>query len=453
MPTEPISIYNRRQLELYFKANIPRPGWRPWFRAIESIPLTPDAADSAPKLGGLRKALGRLRKAFRSATADARFRFAVYYWLYPFEQEVNLETGLLFILKQAGLDHLKEKQITAAMLQESDRILREHPALTNWIRDRSALLQFLIREERPPQFQRALFHLRNQLIRVVNLLWQDPTTAVELADELIDKALRGAAQVVHAELGGDAPGPLNASLMLPFQEPEAVVDYLAAVDVPARQGKDRADQIWKPLPRAPRTHLVVVAETVGHEHAGFWVPVVDGDRGARVPGAPAAFENHVGSCVFRHDLMELDGFPEDMNARWRTHIRERVRGRHFVSLPFVVDHQEGFGKVALAVLNVNADPPAGDEWYRALHQVWLERARDAAAPFVEIAFYAVLAKFAVLRVSDSTEPGLDISPPDLDISPAVWKRLPGAPVGYGRDLHEQTEAIIRSAQAQLEEDA
>jgi hypothetical protein len=198
----------------------------------------------------------------------------------------------------------------------------------------------------------------------------------------------------------------------------------------------RAEKIWTRLPAEPQSYLMVVAETVHHEHVGFWVPLVDGDGGKRLPGAPEAFANHAGSAVFRHDVPKLHGFGEDVNARWAEHIRTRVRGRHFVSLPFLVERNEGLGAVVPAVLNVNADPGEGAEWYRAMHTEWLVCARDGASPFVEIAFYAMQAKLSVV----SPEGGNDT--PLLDMLAPEWRLLPGAPMALPSGEHnDRTEEV------------
>lgn len=442
-----ISIYDRAALRNYFEARIRKPGWRPWYSAIDGIPR-----EFTAPVHGIPIKIGLVAETLRKASTESRVRFVAYYWLYPFEQDTLLDPGLGYLLKQAGLDHLERCRVAKLVSEECGRQVREHSDVANWAKARVALLDFEARERRPSQFGRVLFILRNRLLRVSNLLWQDPAAAIRLADDVTDQALRGAAQIVHSELGANSKGTLNASLMLPSGSPSGTAEILAVLSQSAVENERRATEIWKGLPSEPRSFLVVVAETGHHEHLGFWVPIAEGDGGKWLPGAPEAMANQTGSVVLRHDVPRLHGFSDQVNKRWSEHIRTRVRGRHFVSLPFLVERAEAAGDVVLAVLNVNANPGEGGEWYRALHHEWLERARDAAAPFVEVAFHATKAKLAVASGALGAGGG-----PLLDTLPLEWRLLPGvassrAEADRQRDHQDSSEldlSVGKQVDAQL----
>lgn len=407
-----LSIHDKRQLRDHYDANVARPRWRPWFRSVDAIPNRLSLSVSGGEIG-----LGGLSRAFRAVTEESRVRFAAYQWLYPHEREMGSPEGLAHILAAAGLDHLDSNYVLKRIGAECRHHIQLYPETARWVRTRVALLECERPDPPPRDLSRATLLLRSQLLRTVNLLWQDPEEAATLAEDLIDSALRGAAQAVHADLGAASRGALNATLMLPSPSPKALARFLSRASSSALQAELRASDLWEGLPSKPATYLTIVAETVEEEHLGFWVPVVEGEGGSRIPGAPQAFANHTGSCVLRHDVPPLTGFSSALTDRWTQHIKLRVRGRHFVSLPFVVERDEGMGASVLAVVNVNADPAEGEEWYRALHTQWLERARVSATPFVEIAFYALLAKFAVLDDGEDGAATLD--------TPAEWKTLPG----------------------------
>lgn len=406
----PISVYDRPRLVDYWRANVPAPRWRPWFRAID---IVPDELEVSA--GGVPVKVGGFSRVFRSMTLSSRITFVAYYWLYPFDPSTSLHPGLDKLFLEGGVEHLDRTLLLKCISDECDRYVRSYPEAANWVRSRVALLEFKRDQERPNPVSPVLHLLRNQLLRVVNLLWQDPASGVELADDLLDQALRGAAQVVHGVLGGDSKGQLNATLMLPVRDPQEMIAALASMGLQAHDGDRRANAIWQRLPSKPQAYLVVVGGTQGDEHLGFWVPVVEGDRGKRLPGASEAFANHIGSAVFRHDVPKLDGFSEEVNARWSEHIRARIRGRHFVSIPLLVERNQGLGSVVPAVVNVSADPGEGREWYRALHEEWLECAREAAAPFIEVALFAMQARLAVGGTASL----------QLDILAPEWRRLPG----------------------------
>ena len=408
-----ISLYDRPALRNYFQARVPRPGWRPWFAAIDAIPEKLEVP-----VGGASVDVGPLGRILRRMTLGSRVRYAAYYWLYPFELDTPLEPGLDYLLRQAGLDRLDRRQVVGAITEACAALVRDRAEVASWVRARLALLSLDGAPVRGPALRETALLLRNQLLRVVNLLWQDGEMAFELANDLASQALSCAAQIVQGELGGESAGDLNASLMVPTTSPSRLARALESLGLPAATGEERARAIWQGLPARPETCLAVVAETVRHEHVGFWVPVVEGDGGTRLPGAPAAYANRTGSAVFRHDIPWLQGFGDAVNARWADHVRNRVRGRHFVSLPFVGVMDGGHREIVPAVININADPDAGSEWYRSLHREWLARARDAAAPFVELAFYAAQAQLAVAPEDDGEGPL-------LDIPSAQWRDLPG----------------------------
>jgi len=410
---ERLSFHDQRALGDYFRAHIRTPCMFPWLARVDRVP-----DDLPTSIYGVSVNIGAAKKAFRSLTLPSRIKYVAYHWLYPRDPKTIGTDWLSYLLRQAGLDHLPYTQAVTLIREECDNYLRFHPRIHPWLQARRALLEFALRAPQSADFARPLLFLRNQLLRVVNLLWQAPEDATREAARLIRSALEGAAQAVHAELGGASKGALNASLMVPTTHPDALCRVLTSMELAAQVGWERAQALWNELPFSSQHCLMIVAETVHDEHVGFWVPLIEGDGGKRLPGAPEAFANHIGSAVFRYDPPRLDGFGDDLDAKWRDHIRTKVRGRHFVSLPLVIERPEGLTSFVAAVLNVNADPDEGAEWYRALHSEWLNCARHAAAPFIEIALYGIQARL-LLQV-----PAVSL----LDTLPDDWALLPGAPV-------------------------
>ncbi len=416
----PLSIHDRGRLRDYFKASVPKPGWRPWLGKLGEVP-----DDIAVTLKGIEVKVAGAAGAFRKLTLESRVRHASYNWFFPFEdgEHSTLERGLPYVQIKAGLSHLSRREVIDHLQQEATRIIQEHPDLAAWIRYRRALLEYEDPVDRLPEFREVEFMLRNELFRSLGP-WFDRSKTLTALDELVGKSLKAAAQAVHAVLGGDSGGRLTASLMLPGN-PRVALRFLQHLGLDVDAAARRAQELWQDLPERDRSAaLVIVAEAVvqnSPRHVGFWVPLAQGNNGAKLPGAPEAYSNLIGSTVFCHDVPPLRGFSDTLNQRWRTHITTQVSGRHFVSVPFVVDETSG-GGFAGAVVNVNADPDEGHEWFRALHGKWLQRATEAASPFAEISFHAVRARFALLapHVGDV---GL------LETLPDAWRALTSGSAG------------------------
>lgn len=422
MTSPRLSLYDRNGLRDYFKAEVEKPKWRPWLGTIGEIP-----DDVGMTVKGVEVKVTGLRNAFRKWTLDSRVKYASYYWYFPFEdgEHSTLESGVPYVQAKSGLSHLTRREFVDQLKNEATRLEQDHPRLASWIRFRSALLEFEEPVDRPHQLREVELVLRNELFRIVGV-WFDPSAAPEALDDLIAKALRAAAQAVHAVLGGSSGGRLTASIMLPARNPSHALAFLRRVGLPVDTAAQRSQELWSDLPEKDREAcLVIVAEAVVQDsprHVGFWVPLARGNGGAKLPGAPEAYSNLVGSTVFCHDVPPLKGFGDELSLKWKTHITSHVRGRHFVSVPFVVSDASG-GDFAAAIVNVNADPGEGDEWFRALHKNWLQRATDAAAPFAEVAFHAIRARFA------GPAPGV-ASVGLLDTLPAAWRPLiPGSTGG------------------------
>jgi len=187
------------------------------------------------------------------------------------------------------------------------------------------------------------------------------------------QAMHAAALSVTQALGIEGTSSLSANLMVPFS---------GDVEFPANENWTRATDLWAGADASKR--LVVVGETEGSAHAGFWVPATRGEGGAVLPGAPTAYVHLEGDAVFKDDLPHLTGFGERIEARWRSYMLDGFRQKLFVSVPLRAPNGVG-GYIAPAVLNVNADAQDVTRWKRAYHREWLALVGERVQPFVEIA--------------------------------------------------------------------
>jgi hypothetical protein len=206
-------------------------------------------------------------------------------------------------------------------------------------------------------------------------------------------AMEAAAIAVAKALGAENSG-VSANLMVPVS---GAAEWMPTPEI--RRNGDRSRALWAGLNSENR--LLIVAQTAGAEHVGFWVPLARAERGGPwLPGAPTAFRHGRGDAVFKEDLPPLSGFPDAVAARWKAYMITHFAQRMFVSVPFVAPKGgPGASRVVVSVLNVNVDAADLTGWRRASHPEWLKVARDRSRPFVEIAFEALIVM--------SAEPGAD----------------------------------------------
>lgn len=425
--TDPISYHRRDDLREHFRANIKPPWWTRKWRVVDAAPQSVTLS-----LGKVPVKVGGLDRLVRAITDGLRRDFAAYHWLHPYDRPYEV-AHLEGLLASAGLDHLERRGVITTLINDCDEIGRKHPRLDRWVRARVERLKVRLappanQDARDSMLARRLLHAAAALMAV------DAESAGELAARAVDQALVGAAQAVHAELGDGAGGDLHASLMIPVKDHERVLGYLAALGMATVAASDRAKHLWEDVASRAHKHLMIVAET-RKAHAGFWAPIVDGEGGTTLAGAPTAYRNHLGSLVLFNDPPPLLGFSESLNHRWRAYLRDHVAGQLFVSLPLLAPRAPGEPQTVLAVVNVNGYPEQGREWLRGYSPEWLERARDAASPWLECAFYAwqyhAMAVAAQLNVSAGC---------DLDAESADWNMLTGEQNGAPLALEDGGES-------------
>jgi hypothetical protein len=315
-----------------------------------------------------------------------------------------LGLGDLHALKhQCQLDDLDDKQFAERLKFHCTQILHDHPSLTIWIERRSSLLEYVLHPpSTTPSYatQQVAQGLRHGIttafsymaagVREAPLLER----AEEIADDVGFQALDAAAVEASAILGGGRSNA-KANLMVPVR---MRTPFLADVPPPLQEtaGARHATEIWSKCNIAEEC-MVVAAQTEGAGHMGFWVPLIKGEGGANLPGAAAAYFLKQGDAVFRDDLPYLVGFPEAANSTWLDYMNKHFPEDLFVSLRFLVPTRPGThsGSGVAAVLNVNVQPSDKSVWRRAYHREWLESASAAVAPFIEVAFNALLVKIEI----------------------------------------------------------
>jgi hypothetical protein len=361
--------------------------------------------------------IGKFKDIFRNLTIDSRYRYAAWKWLRPNQPTLGLK-DLSALKKLAGLDHLDLAAFLPSLAAHCTEMRRQHPALKYWIQRRHSLIEFNLHPPLhvPEPLRETEVNLRFALIQVLSAFYQKFfTEAVALAESLSTLAMEAAARAAFSVFAVDPKSPchLSANLMVPTG--------LAGSDGPgyvpthiARQNAARASELWSET-NAKRC-LVIVAETSEAQHIGFWAPLVFGDNGESLPGAPEAFQQMEGSAVFKEDLPPFSGFSAKVQAKWRAYMLSHFAEKMFVSLPLKVPTPTG-GTLVAAVLNVNANPPDEDGWKRAYHKEWLAIARDRVAPFVEVAYHA-------FRVGIEANHAIG-TPFRLDTGSSAWDSLPG----------------------------
>jgi hypothetical protein len=391
----PISAYNTAELVQFFDTHVRRPWWR---RGLEAI----QAFEPSIQTGPIKVGIGK--DFFLKLTEGSRVNFAAWHWMRPNQPVLGLDR-FAGLQKDAGLDHMHQQILAKQLIARIQHTIQQHPPLQYWGESRIALLAFVATTHKPPpdELSRSEKALRFRNTDAYGLYGYDAGRARSNAETILGTAMESAAYAVADSL--QESGNIKANLMI--RTKDTFSDELGS---PYAENSALANALWAGMSLERR--LLIVAETMGANHRGFWVPLVQGEGGAWLPGGPEAWARRIGCAVYKDDLMPLSGFSEALQYRWKAYFAERFGERLFVSLPCLAPDVRG-GSIVLGVLNVNVEAADVSGWRKAMHREWLELARKRAEPVVEIAFYAVRLMF--MGVPNT---------PVLDTGSDTWNRLP-----------------------------
>jgi hypothetical protein len=409
----PISRLHTQELSEYFDRSV---GGKKseWWRIFDP--------DACLKFKGIEIPIGKVlsRYAHSSLMSAAARR-----WLRPENPTLGL-ADLPLLRKELNLEKLAGPDFLEQLHYKCIQVQQDHPRLRRWIEERIALLEYEINPPRiAPESVRVAIAQRHSLLSTVRFISAAGAARPDLLDAavlqaeyLAKKALDAAAVEVAAVLGrGHSDAKANLMVPVPSSD-DGLPDF--NLNTEQTQMAQKAREIWRNAPAWTKC-LLIVAESEGGANAGFWTPVVKGSYGNDLPGAPRAFHTQRGHVVFREDLPDLSGFSEALDARWKSYMIADFHEDLFVSLPFIVPTrpEEHSGTTVAGVLNVNVRTDDLATWRRACHDDWRQVAATAAAPFVEVAFHALLAKIDAGRYRGKRKSELLLT----DSSP--WNALPG----------------------------
>ncbi len=349
--------------------------------------------------------IGFVKRAYRRGTAGIRFRTAAWKFLRP--QEPHWD-DLKALAKSVGADHMNLPAFCGRLRDECNEIVREHSDLKRWVCRRLALLDAVVVSRKLDRSRRdEVFALRNALSDCTELLVTDPAEATYLSENLCQAAILGAGNAVVdaiAEVAG-----LNANLM--FSVP---CGYRVSGSAERLANQDRADRLWQNV--GDHTHrLVVLAESTGASHVGFWVPVIPSGPGVRLPGATEAIAGNA-SLVLKEDLPPLRGFSHQMESDWEAYMQREFNHDLFLSLPVRVPGRST--PVAVLNVNVNVRQETKRHWYRAYGAYWTRQAEEYAWEFLDLALRGMM----LVAQRSAGMPALDCGVP----RPAAAMLLPAS---------------------------
>jgi hypothetical protein len=346
---------------------------------------------------------------------------AAWRWLDMRQSILSLEDFDDFKQQYGGEGHSREG-FARKVLDKCNAIKSDHPKLSNWIANRTALLELISEPPGasvPKELRFAVMTYRRILMEAVSHLAEAKLSLryqKEDADAKFDKtygtaslvlaqSLFGAALMAQDLLSNKEECALSANLMVPVKS--AQLDKLTEQTI-----MHRAKFVWSELRERSDKFLVVVAETRNARNLGFWVPLVLGEQGQTIPGAARAFQTGSSSSVFKADLPDLDGFSPELDKRWKADLIESVPEKMFVSLPLRLPIIGQEKSEIVAVLNINVNAENELPWARAYHSDWLSIASERASQFIEVALYAWLIRTSVENCRGETfEP---------DFPPGLW---------------------------------
>ena len=397
-----ISPNDAKGIADYCAANYPEPRKKGVWRA-KPVPdgAAPDSVTASLSFGLPGTDLGLdsnfFERFYLRWTREVRFQHAAWRWIAPVD---GAPLGLKDLNRTqlvSGLRHYPPGQPFVVELQKwVQEAKRNHAPLSDWIDSRLALLDVVAGGPMPAT--------SNELLAVATAVGIEINRAAfclgrkgtleevsSLATPMLENALhacgRAVLELVCVE-GHCPPGKVTMMLPCPNNDTVPLTTPLASANAA------RASSIWSMCSGA-QDRLVVVAETGGLRHQGFWLPVFDNASRRQVPGAGVAFQSQAGDTVYLHDIPEIDDVrvsPATVGA-WKAYLKDSVDELLFVSLPLVLPGS--LRPHTAAIINVHLSPPHLREhrcWHRLRHDEWLHAATQRIAPFAQLAFTA----FAVL---------------------------------------------------------
>jgi hypothetical protein len=378
-----INTYDVEALKAEF-AKLPAPKRTAVLKFVDaSLESVPESV-----LGGFK--LNPLRRWVKRFTDERELRAAAWKWLKPTETPAGPEK-LVDLQKKAELAHLPHPEFCRRLLDACASYAEIAPPLVRHVQRRSAEIEFKLADGVVgEEFVSHLELFQRALLRAT--LLSNPANAVALANTVLTQVLAAAAAAIGAVLD-ERQGEgcvINANLMIPIRGGTGVDDVMPNLgELADRPGAKSAAWLWNSMSGHVHQVFVVVAESKGEEHLGFWVPDVR-TGGKLIPGAPRAFYSGTGDAVFVDDLAQLP-CDDEIGARWRKYMSgsnpDNFSGRMFVSIP-VMSRLVLESASPVAIVNVNVNSTDDHVWRRAYSRAWLERATKLVSPWVATAWHA-----------------------------------------------------------------
>jgi hypothetical protein len=292
---EPINSHDESSLSAYFRDNIGDGSW------LENLSSNVDAAQEVDVDLGKAKIPLPL-KIFRPLAISLSVTTAVSEVASTFIAE-SRDAGFARLRRAVLLTDLTERAFAEKLRDRCHELRYALPTLSRWIQRQIALVDLRISppSDMPSDSVRAAIALRHGLFEAMAVLPISPSAAAGLAGQILRNALRTAAFATCSVFGGECQ--VSANLMVPVRRDRPLQSF--AVDSPAAEAQARADTLWSVLDADRR--LLVVAETKGAGHIGFWLPLASATNGEELPGARYAYRRMTGHAVFKDDLPPLEG--------------------------------------------------------------------------------------------------------------------------------------------------
>jgi hypothetical protein len=414
---EPLSLHDRAALMGEF-ARLKKPATTLINAVNGALQMAPD---SVPSAHGIPVPIGKLKALVKSFTHGRAIRAAAWHWLNPI-RDSDLNT-VDVIRRTLGLEHLSESELCRYLIHECRKVQHDSPRLQRCIEARIADLRYRT-EGAGVGVSNAIaqeFSIFQRMLVTVALAAKNPDQrTIGDAHDLVENALALTAAALRNVLDDaherERQSLFQANLMIPLRFNGDVRDAPSALGEFANYpAASAATQLWQGMTGTVSRLLVVIAETGGAGHMGFWIPDLVNGSGEFLPGAPRALALGTAQAVFNEDPPPLPLGNNVVAAKWRDHLRGQgknsFRGSMFVSVP-VLSRQDAYRVTSAAVVNVGV---VGERiWPRAYSKYWLESAGQCVSPWASTVLHAAALE---QRVANSTIASL----PALSLA----KRLPG----------------------------
>lgn len=349
--------------------------------------------------------IGVIKKVIKSFVQDYAVKRAGWICLDP-ERQLKAE-DIPELRKVLGLEYLGMEEFVNLLMTRCSETKIDLPRLSNHIDARIAEIEYVIQSKRTDEIRYLReIHPYSEMLQLATYAFaKDINLAAEKARLVNTKALAAlgshATAILSKTIHNNEDLVWSANFMIRVDNNNQAFSHLSGLD-----GWQDAERLWSSFSWGTNNNkFVVVSETAGSGHSGFWIPDIWPDGDNSLPGAPEAFHSGEAQSVFVDDPPKLPGAGEVQQKIWEQYMKKKFH--LFMSFPIITP----LGLHDRAVVGiVNVDVKSGGNWSRAYSKSWLRHTAKSIGPWLGIVWNAYQIECAVERAIVSNRTPLPMLP-------------------------------------------